>query len=224
MVTSPAPSAPAASVPAAQARATTGPAASATAPSVPEPAASMMQRHRFTVDDFARMGEAGIFHEDDRVELIDGEICDMTPIGPLHAWLVNRLNRRIVTLLSDRAYVSVQNPIRLGLHTEPQPDLVIARGGEDDYADHHPAADDVLLVIEVADSSLRYDRLAKMPLYARFGIPEAWLVDATGHTVTVRTGPGRDGYGRDRTWGRGDTLVATAIADLRLAVAEIFGR
>ena len=183
-----------------------------------------IQRHRFTVDAFARMGEAGIFAEDDRVELIDGEICDMTPIGQSHAWIVNRLNRRLVTLLADRAYVSVQNPIRLDRHTEPQPDLVVARGSEDDYADRHPAADDVLLVIEVADSSLRYDRLAKIPLYARSGIPEAWLVDIAGRCVTVYTNPGRDGYGRERTCEGGETLVATAIDDFRLPIEEIFGR
>ena len=95
-------------------------------------AAVAIARHRFTVGDFARLGEAGIFSEDDRVEFIDGEIRDMTPIGQRHAWMVNCLNRRLVTRLADRAYVSVENPLRLDGHTEPLPDLVVGRGGEDD--------------------------------------------------------------------------------------------
>ena len=106
------------------------------APVASGPAAPVIQRHRFTVGDFARMGEAGIFLEDDRVELIDGEICDMTPIGQLHAWIVNRLNRRIVTRLADRAYVSVQNPIRLDGHSEPQPDLRPVKSRPSAFAAH----------------------------------------------------------------------------------------
>jgi Uma2 family endonuclease len=180
--------------------------------------------HRFTVDDFARMGEAGIFTEDDRVELIDGEIRDMTPIGQPHAWIVNRLTRRLVLRLADRAYVSVQNPLRLDGHSEPLPDLVVARGGEDDYADRHLEAGDVLLVVEVADSSLRYDLAEKMPRYARSGIPEAWLVDVAGGAVTVSTGPGPDGYVDRRVFRRGEEIASTAIAGLRVTVDEVVGR
>ena len=181
-------------------------------------------RHRFTVDDFARLGEAGIFAEDDRVELIDGEIRDMTPIGPPHAWIVNRLIRKLVLHLDNRAWVSAQNPLRLDGHTEPQPDLVVARGGEDDYAERHPEAGDVLLVVEVADSSLRYDRAEKMPRYARAGIPEAWLVDVTGRAVTVCTVPGSGGYARERVFRLKAEIESTAVAGLRVAVDEILGR
>ena len=187
-------------------------------------AGAAVPRHRFTVDDFARLGEAGIFAEDDRVELIDGEIRGMTPIGPPHAWIVNRLIRRIVLHLADRAWVSVQNPLRLDRHTEPQPDLVIARGGGDDYAERHPEAGDVLLVIEVADSSLRYDRAEKMPRYARAGIPEAWLVDAAGRTVTVYTAPGADGYASGQVFRQGTEIESTAVAGLRVAVDEVVGQ
>ena len=181
-------------------------------------------RHRFTVDDFARLGEAGIFAEDDRVELIDGEIRDMTPIGPPHAWIVNRLIRKLVLYLADRAWVSAQNPLRLDGHTEPQPDLVVARGGGDDYAERHPEAGDVLLVVEVADSSLRYDRAEKMPRYARAGIPEAWLVDVTGRAVTVCTVPGSGGYARERVFRPEAEIESAAVAGLRVAVTEILGR
>ena len=189
-----------------------------------EQADVLVRRHRFTVDDFARLGEAGIFAEDDRVELIDGEIRDMTPIGQPHAWIVNRLNRRLVKRLDDRGYVSVQNPLRLDGHTEPQPDVVVARGGEDDYADRHLEAGDVLLVIEVADSSLRYDRAEKMPRYARSGIPEAWLVDVTGGAVTVYTTPGAGGYAGEQVFPPGAEIALVAVSGLRITVDEIVGR
>ena len=180
-----------------------------------------VRRHRFTVDDFARMGEAGIFTEDDRVELLDGEIWDMTPIGPLHAWLVNRLFELLVTRLAGRAYVSAQNPVRLDRRSEPQPDLTVARLGPR-YADHHPGPADALLVIEVADSSLRHDRERKLPRYAQAGVPEAWLVGAEAREVTVCGAPGPQGY-RDQQVRRGsDVLTSVAVEGLRMAVDEIF--
>ena len=182
-----------------------------------------VQRYRFTVDEFARMGEAGIFTEDDRVELIDGEILEMTPIGPLHAWIVNRLNRLLITRLAGKAYVSIQNPIRLGGHTEPQPDLVVARGS-DAYADRHPEPDDILLVIEVADSSLRYDRLEKIPRYGRAGVPETWLVDIEAGAVTVYTEPGPNGYARQQVRRRGDELTAASVPELGFPVDDVFGK
>lgn len=179
-------------------------------------------RRRFTVDEFARMGEAGIFTEDDRVELIEGDILEMTPIGPPHAWTVNRLAKLIGSRLEDRAYVSIQNPIRLGRHSEPQPDLVVAQP-QDAYARRHPEPGDVLLVIEVADSSLRYDRLEKVPRYGSAGIPETWLVDVGAGTVTAYTRPGPGGYAAQRALRRGDALAATGLPELVLPVADIFG-
>ena len=162
--------------------------------------------YRFAVDEFARMGEAGIFTEDDRVELIDGAVLEMTPIGPPHAGIVGRLTELLVTRLAGRAYVSVQNPIRLDRHTEPQPDLVVARRRQSGYTDRHPDADDVLLVVEVADSSLRHDREQKAPRYGKAGIPETWLVDLAAGTVTVYSDPGPDGYARAQVRRRGDGL------------------
>ena len=181
-----------------------------------------VRRHRFTVEEYARMGVAGIFFEDDRVELIDGDVYEMTPIGPTHAGIVDELNELLVSRLAGKAKVRIQNPIRLGRHTEPQPDLVVARPRSSHYTDRHPEGDEVLLVIEVADSSLRYDREAKLPLYAKTGIPEAWLVDVTARTITVHTKPGADGYAVEQALERGQEVVSSSVADLHLSVDRIF--
>ncbi len=182
-----------------------------------------VQRYRFTVDEFARMGEAGIFTENDRVELIDGEILEMTPIGALHAGIVSRLTELIVTRVAGRAHVSVQNPVRLAPHTEPQPDIVVARRRQEFYTDRHPEPGDIFLVIEVADSSLRYDRTEKVPRYGRAGVPEMWLVDVDDAAVTVHTDPGPDGYATRRVLRRGDEVVAGGLAGLGFSVDQIFG-
>ena len=184
---------------------------------------SDVQRYRFDVDAFARMGEAGIFTEDERVELIDGEVREMTPIGPPHAGIVNRLTELLVTHLAGRATVIVQNPIRLDRHTEPQPDLVVARRRKGFYADRHPEPGDVLLVVEVADSSVRYDRAEKAPRYGRAGIPETWLVDVEAGAVTVYADPGPQGYARQQVRRRGERLAAASVPDLDLAVDDVFG-
>ena len=182
-----------------------------------------VQRYRFNVDEYARMGEAGIFTAGDRVELIDGEVREMTPIGSPHAGIVNRLNELLVTRLAGRANVIVQNPIRLDRHTEPQPDLVVARRRKSFYADRHPEPGDVLVVVEVADSSLRYDRAEKVPRYGGAGIPETWLVEVEAGTITVYTEPGPEGYARQQVRRRGERVVASGVPDLRLAVDDIFG-
>jgi len=132
-----------------------------------------VSRWKFTVDEYARMAEAGILGEDDRVELLEGEIVEMAPIGPPHAGCVNRLTRLLTSRLGDRAVVGVQNPIRLGSLSEPQPDLTLLRPRRDLYSEGHPEADDVLLVVEVASSTSAFDRQVKMPLYAQAGIPQA---------------------------------------------------
>ena len=181
-----------------------------------------VRRHRFTVEEYARMGVAGIFFEDDRVELIDGDVYEMTPIGPTHAGIVDELTELLVSRLAGKAKVRTQNPIRLDRHTEPQPDLVVARPRSSHYTDRHPEGDEVLLVIEVADSSLRYDREAKLPLYAKAGIPEAWLVDLTARTITVHTEPGAGGYAVEQGLGRGQEIASSSVAGLHLSVDRIF--
>jgi Uma2 family endonuclease len=136
-------------------------------------------RHRYTVVDYHRMGEVGILAPDARVELIDGEIIDMPPIGFRHTGHVDKLTRLLVMACGEHAIVRVQSSIRLGSYSEPQPDISLLRPRGDFYTTGFALAPDVLLVIEVAATSLKYDRTVKLPLYARHAIPEVWLIDLT---------------------------------------------
>ena len=153
-----------------------------------------LTRWRFTVHDYHRMGEAGILHEDDRVELIEGELVEMTAIGTRHFSCVNRLTRMLVMNVGDEAIVSVQNPVRLNEYNEPQPDFTVIRPR--DYRESLPKPEDVLLLIEVSDTTLAYDRGVKLPLYARAGIREVWIVDLPGETIERHTDPSEEGYRR----------------------------
>jgi Uma2 family endonuclease len=135
-----------------------------------------MPRRHFTVADYHRLGEVGILGEGERVELIDGDIIDMTPIGSPHAGRIKRLTRLLAQAVGDQAILAVQDPVVLGDYSEPEPDLALLRPRADFYTDSHPQASDVLLLIEVADTSLRIDRDIKVPLYARHGIPEVWIL------------------------------------------------
>jgi Uma2 family endonuclease len=180
-----------------------------------------LTRWRFTVQDYHRMGEAGIIHEDDRVELIDGELVEMTAIGTRHFSCVNRLNRLLVMNVGDEAIVSVQNPVRLNEYNEPQPDLAVIRPR--DYRESLPEPDDVLLLIEVSDTTLAYDRGVKLPLYARAGIREGWIVDLAGETIGRHTDPSGDGYRRADRLPRGQTLESISLPDLTPSVDEVLG-
>jgi len=152
-------------------------------------------RHRLNVEDYHRMAHAGILTEDDRVELIDGELIDMSPIGSDHATTVNGLTRALVFAVGDRGIVSVQNPIRLDRHNEPQPDFVVWRPRKDNYRTlGTPGPQDALLVVEVADSSLRFDRRTKLPMYAVFRIAELWIVNLQDHVLEVHRDPVGDRF------------------------------
>lgn len=157
---------------------------------------AVVHRHRLSVGDFLRMGEAGILDEDARVELIEGDLIDMAPIGSRHAAIVGRLTHLFVQGVGDRAIVWVQNPISLEEHTMPQPDIALLKPRADGYSPAHPKADDILLIIEVADTMLAYDSTVKLPLYARAGIPEAWLIDLEQGQITRFTGPQQDAYAK----------------------------
>jgi Uma2 family endonuclease len=151
-----------------------------------------VKRHRISVADYYRMGEAGIFSEDDRIELIEGDIIDMAPIGSPHSGAVTRIANLFAHSVGKSVVVSVRNPIHLDDFSEPQPDVVLLRFREDYYARSHPQPADILLVVEVAETSLSYDRDVKLPLYARHGIAEVWLLDLAGGCLHVYRAP-RDG-------------------------------
>ena len=179
--------------------------------------------HRFTVDEYHRMAEAGILTEDDRVELLDGQIVAMTPIGPPHAGCVTQLTRLLVRALGDDATVSVQNPVVLGTHWEPEPDVAVLRFRADAYRTRHPRAGDVLLLIEVAETSTTTDRRLKLPAYAAAGIPDVWLADLGVHRIEVFRDPTPGGYKTMRIADRGDTVTPRAFAGVSLRVDDILG-
>ena len=180
-------------------------------------------RKQFTVAEYYTMLEAGIFHEDSRVELIEGEIWQMPPIGSHHVGGVIRLTGLFTDLLKGQALVSVQNPVRLSDFSEPQPDLVVLRFRDDYYARQHPAPADVLLLIEVADSSLDFDRGTKAFLYSRHDIPEVWLQDLKNGALVVHRDPSPQGYRDVKTLHRGDRLSPLAFPDLVIEVSAILG-
>ena len=179
-------------------------------------------RRRFTRAEYYRMAEVGILGEDDRVELIRGEIVEMSPIGRRHRAFVNNLTQLLILRLAGRAIVSVQNPVALTDDTEPQPDLAVLRRRPVPYKEREAWAEDVLLLIEVADSSLAYDRSTKLRLYAEAGVPEYWVVDCAAETVEVYRTPGPEGY-RDVSRAAGTaTLALDAFPDIELTTTEIF--
>jgi Uma2 family endonuclease len=180
-------------------------------------------RRRFTADEYHQMAEAGILLEDDRVELIEGEIIEMSPIGSHHASVVLRLTNLFVQTFGDAALVGPQNPIRLSGDTEPQPDLTLLRPRSYFYDSDHPGPEDILLVVEVADTSVAYDRGLKIPLYGRSGIAESWLIDVNRGTVTMYRDPGPAGYGTSREVRRGEQLAPLAFSDRVLAIADMLG-
>jgi Uma2 family endonuclease len=152
-------------------------------------------RHRLDIDAYYRMAEAGILTQNDRVELIGGEIFDMVPIGSAHAGKTNRVNHLFARAAADGlALVRVQGPLRLDALNEPQPDVVLLKPREDYYQDRHPGAADVLLLVELSESSLAYDRGIKLALYARFGVPEVWIVDLRGAAIEVYREPTGNAY------------------------------
>ena len=183
--------------------------------------AAQVMRRRFTVSEYYRMAEAGILHEDDRVELIEGEIVEMAPIGSRHAACVNRLNNLFARGLVQQAIISVQNPIRLDEHSEPQPDISILRQRSDYYSTAHPGPQDVLLLVEVCDSSVSYDRDFKIPLYARAGIVECWLVLLDEGLIEVYRSPGSGDYREVLQVRRGETLSPLAFPGIVLQVDAV---
>ena len=182
---------------------------------------SLKTLRKFTAEEFHRMAESGILSEDDRVELIEGEIVQMSPIGSRHASCVDQLNAFFSQKLSGRAIIRVQNPVRLDPYTELLPDLALLRPRKDFYASRHPGPGDVFLIVEVADTSAAYDREIKVPLYARSGIPEVWLVDLERGQVEVYRSPSPQGYREIRRLQGEAALSPEAFPDLKLRAADL---
>ncbi|MGE0824022.1 MAG: Uma2 family endonuclease [Candidatus Binatia bacterium] len=157
-------------------------------------AVDICQRHRFTVAEYHRMAETGMLAPDARVELIEGEIIDMPPIGSPHASAVFLVSDRLREVVKGVAFVWVQNPIRLSQHSEPQPDIALLRPRPDFYRSSHPTSADVFLIVEVADTSLAYDTQIKLPLYAHHGIPEVWVADLSNQRFLIHRTPTPMGY------------------------------
>lgn len=181
-----------------------------------------LARHKLSVEDYHRMGEAGIFAPDDRVELIEGEIIDMAPIGSPHASTVSLLTKFFIRNLGETGIVFTQNPVRLPPDSEPQPDVMVLKPRADDYRDSLPTPAEVLLLIEVSDTTGEYDRRVKVPLYARHGIPEVWLFDLKAQLLEVHTAPGAKGYDKVRRLGKGDFATPGLIEIVALPLKEIW--
>jgi Uma2 family endonuclease len=180
-------------------------------------------RWAVSVADYHRIHEAGILGEDDRVELIDGEVRLMSPIGTQHAAIVNRYAALLNAQVGQTANVSIQNPVQLNNLTEPQPDLMLLRYREDFYAHAAPTPADVLLIIEVSDTTLAYDRLEKLPRYALAAIPEVWITDVHGQAVERHTDPQGNQYATKQTFKRGQRISVQALPTISLSIDSIFG-
>ena len=177
------------------------------------------QKNRFTVEEYHRMGEAGVLDEA-RVELIDGEIYNMSPINSPHSGTVKWLNRLLNRLLGDEFIISIQDPITLNSLSEPEPDVAILKMREDFYTDSHPQPEDVLLLIEVADTSLEKDKRVKLPNYAQAGISEVWIMDINEQCIEVYTHPWEDTYRNKSTYLINEVMETTLLGGR--AVKDIF--
>ena len=177
---------------------------------------------RLGVDAYHQMIDNGIFDEDDRVELIEGELRAMPPIKPDHAGKNNRLNRLLNRRVGDEALVTVQNPLTLPPHSEPEPDLMLLRPRDDFYEHANPTPNDTLLVIEICDSSLRYDQEVKVPLYAAHGVPEVWLVDLQHRRLEIYREPGTDGYRLILRPDPPEVISPVLLPSLRVPVKDIW--
>ena len=179
------------------------------------------KRRLFTVEEYNRMGTAGILDEDERVELLDGEIIRMSPIGPRHVSNVNQLTRFFILTFDGLAIVSTQNPIVTDRTSEPQPDIVLLRQRKDRYSESLPTAADVLLIVEVSDTTLHRDRSKKLAIYGRAGVPEYWIVNLLDDTLEVYRVPTAKEYGIKKVLTRKNSIAALAFPKKKIAVRDL---
>ena len=182
-----------------------------------------LERKRFTVSDFQQMVDVGILQEDDRCELLNGEIVKMSSIGQRHASKVNRLAQLFHEIARGTIIVSTQNPIELGPFSQPEPDIGLLRWQDDFYESGHPKAEDVYLLVEVADSTLETDRNIKLPLYAQTGIAEVWIVNLQDNVIEVYRQPIGTNYSVTQIFILGQTLTIEALPEITIEVNHILG-
>jgi Uma2 family endonuclease len=180
-------------------------------------------RYKLSVEDYHKLGAAGVLTEESRVELIDGELIEMAPIGPKHASIVDTLVSLLAPQAGNRFRLSTQNPLTLMPRSEPQPDLMLLKPRADRYSASLPSAADVLVLIEVSDRTLEYDRGLKLLLYAQHGVSEYWIVDVQEKRIEVFRDPSHKGYTRKLEFGPPDVLSPQDLLDVKLNVSEIFG-
>ena len=180
------------------------------------------QRRKLSADQFERMGQTGILGPDARVELIDGEMIEMPPIGSRHAAAVDFLSMHFARAVGDAALVRTQNPLRLADDSEPQPDLMLLRPSADRYRSAHPRPEDVLLLIEVADTTLVFDRETKLPLYARRGVPEVWILDLDAKQFEIYREPRGGSYHRKLERRESESIAPAALPTATLQIGAVF--
>jgi Uma2 family endonuclease len=181
-------------------------------------------QHRFNVEEYYRMAETGVLRPEARVELLDGRIIDMSPIGSSHAGTVKRFIRLFNKLARDRWVISAQDPLRLDDHSEPEPDFMLLKPSPDDYTSRHPKPDEVFLLVEVADASLDYDRDEKIPAYGHAGVAEVWIVNLRDQSLEIYREPHFTGYGSKTVLRAGDQVSPQAFPDAVVDVGELLKR
>jgi Uma2 family endonuclease len=177
--------------------------------------------HRFNVKDYYRMGELGLLPPDARVELVNGNIIDLSSVSPMHGGVVIRLNRLFHDCSSDGWLISLRNPVHLDDYSEPVPDLMLLKKAADDYCEQHPCPKDVFLLVEVSDSTLETDREVKLPVYARAGIAEVWIVDLTSGALEVYRDPHLTAYTNIRILHDGDSAAPVHFPDAVIEVSKL---
>lgn len=184
-------------------------------------AATNPTKHLTNIHEWHRMGEAGVFADNHHIELIDGEILDMAPIGSNHAGHLKRVTNQFYSLLFGQVIISVQDPVQLSAYSEPEPDLMLLKPHTDFYSSRHPNADDVLLLIEVSDSTLAFDQNQKLQLYARHNIPEYWIVNLIDSCLEVYRQPHSENYEQKVTLRTGDNITLSQLPDISISVSTI---
>ena len=186
-------------------------------------AVPILQRRQFTVDEYYQMGRSQILSWDERLELIEGEITQMTPSGSRHAACVDRVTCLFYRSIQSPVSIRVQNPLRLSVYNEPEPDIVLLEQRLDFYEREHPAPDDALLLVEVSDASLMYDRQIKIPLYVRYGVQEVWLINLEKNNIEVYRNPSPQGYQNRQIISHGQTLTPQSFPTTEFQASDFFG-